>query len=152
MWKFFLFFLSSRFLQIIKPLNKKALEGSAMNFIEVHPKHAKSLKSFVYKGADLSYLYNYALSDLAAYFVNVWTPRWVAPNTITLLGLVFPILTLFVALYYQPMMGTGMPNWVAFFCALSMFIYSTMDNMDGKQARKTGSSSALGLLFDHGAH
>ena len=26
----------------------------------------------------------------------------------------------------------------------------TMDNMDGKQARKTGNASSLGLLFDHG--
>ena len=25
-----------------------------------------------------------------------------------------------------------------------------MDNMDGKQARRMGTSSALGLLFDHG--
>jgi ethanolaminephosphotransferase len=25
-----------------------------------------------------------------------------------------------------------------------------LDNADGKQARKTGSSSPLGLLFDHG--
>jgi len=32
----------------------------------------------------------------------------------------------------------------------AMFIYQTLDNMDGKQARKTGSSSPLGLLFDHG--
>jgi ethanolaminephosphotransferase len=24
-----------------------------------------------------------------------------------------------------------------------------MDNMDGKQARRTGTSSALGMLFDH---
>ena len=115
------------------------------------PKHAKALSKFVYKGADLSLLYKYLLSDLAAYFVNVWTPTWMAPNLITLVGLIFPILTLVVAVCYQPMMGIGMPNWVAFFCALSMFIYSTMDNMDGKQARKTGSSSALGLLFDHGA-
>jgi ethanolaminephosphotransferase len=26
----------------------------------------------------------------------------------------------------------------------------TLDNMDGKQARKIGASSSLGLLFDHG--
>lgn len=26
----------------------------------------------------------------------------------------------------------------------------TLDNLDGKQARRTGSSSPLGLLFDHG--
>ena len=25
-----------------------------------------------------------------------------------------------------------------------------LDNADGKQARKTGSSSVLGMLFDHG--
>lgn len=29
-------------------------------------------------------------------------------------------------------------------------MYSTMDNLDGKQARKTGTSSPLGELFDHG--
>ena len=31
-----------------------------------------------------------------------------------------------------------------------MLVYQTLDNMDGKQARKTKSSSPLGLLFDHG--
>jgi ethanolaminephosphotransferase len=29
-------------------------------------------------------------------------------------------------------------------------MYSTMDNVDGKQARRTGTSSGLGELFDHG--
>jgi ethanolaminephosphotransferase len=29
-------------------------------------------------------------------------------------------------------------------------MYSTMDNIDGKQARRTGTSSGLGELFDHG--
>jgi ethanolaminephosphotransferase len=33
---------------------------------------------------------------------------------------------------------------------VSMLLYQTFDNMDGKQARRTGSTSALGLLFDHG--
>ena len=31
-----------------------------------------------------------------------------------------------------------------------MFAYQTLDNMDGKQARRTGSSSPLGQVFDHG--
>jgi ethanolaminephosphotransferase len=31
-----------------------------------------------------------------------------------------------------------------------MFLYYTFDCMDGKQARRTGSSSPLGQLFDHG--
>lgn len=34
--------------------------------------------------------------------------------------------------------------------AASYLIYRMLDEMDGKQARKTGNSSPLGLLFDHG--
>lgn len=33
---------------------------------------------------------------------------------------------------------------------IGVFVYQTMDNMDGKQARKTKNSSSLGMLFDHG--
>ena len=33
---------------------------------------------------------------------------------------------------------------------MTMFIYQTLDAIDGKQARRTGSSNALGELFDHG--
>lgn len=35
-------------------------------------------------------------------------------------------------------------------CGVSVFVYQTMDAIDGKQARRTGSSSPLGQLFDHG--
>ena len=33
---------------------------------------------------------------------------------------------------------------------MGIFIYQTLDAIDGKQARRTGSSSPLGELFDHG--
>jgi phosphatidylglycerophosphate synthase len=33
---------------------------------------------------------------------------------------------------------------------MGLFIYQTLDAIDGKQARRTGSSNALGELFDHG--
>jgi len=42
------------------------------------------------------------------------------------------------------------PRWIFLFNCVAMLIYQTLDNMDGKQARKTGTGSALGLLFDHG--
>ena len=32
----------------------------------------------------------------------------------------------------------------------SLFVYQTMDAIDGKQARRTGTGSPLGELFDHG--
>jgi ethanolaminephosphotransferase len=37
------------------------------------------------------------------------------------------------------------------FIGVSFIIYHICDNSDGKQARRTGSSSPLGMLFDHGA-
>jgi len=43
-----------------------------------------------------------------------------------------------------------LPRWVFLLAALSLFIYQTLDAVDGKQARKTGSSSPMGQLFDHG--
>eukprot|EP00956_Cyclotella_meneghiniana_P038130 scaffold149152_cov25-Cyclotella_meneghiniana.AAC.1 len=41
------------------------------------------------------------------------------------------------------------PRWIFLFNCAAMLIYQTLDNMDGKQARRTGTGSALGLLFDH---
>lgn len=43
-----------------------------------------------------------------------------------------------------------MPRWATAFNILGIFIYQTLDCIDGKQARKTGSSGPLGELFDHG--
>ncbi len=37
-----------------------------------------------------------------------------------------------------------------FLNGFAMIFYQTLDNMDGKQARRTGTSSPLGMLFDHG--
>ncbi|KTG41328.1 hypothetical protein cypCar_00007470 [Cyprinus carpio] len=42
------------------------------------------------------------------------------------------------------------PGWAFFLSALGLFIYQSLDAIDGKQARRTNSSSALGELFDHG--
>eukprot|EP00128_Syssomonas_multiformis_P002933 Colp12_sorted_trinity150504_noHs@1221 len=35
-------------------------------------------------------------------------------------------------------------------CAIGIFVYQSLDAIDGKQARRTGSGSPLGELFDHG--
>jgi ethanolaminephosphotransferase len=40
--------------------------------------------------------------------------------------------------------------WWCFLESASYLTYRILDEMDGKQARKTGNSSPLGLLFDHG--
>lgn len=40
--------------------------------------------------------------------------------------------------------------WWCYLEAVGYLMARILDEMDGKQARKTGNSSPLGLLFDHG--
>eukprot|EP00438_Fugacium_kawagutii_P000898 Skav225784 [mRNA] locus=scaffold2147:24333:29292:+ [translate_table: standard] len=47
-------------------------------------------------------------------------------------------------------METPPPRWLMLLTTFSLFIYQTLDALDGKQARRTGTSSPLGQLFDHG--
>ena len=42
------------------------------------------------------------------------------------------------------------PSWSLHLNGFGLFVYQTLDAVDGKQARRTGSSSPLGELFDHG--
>lgn len=77
-------------------------------------------------------------------------PSWLAPNVITLIGIMAIYINILCILIYIPdLVGPG-PSWLYYSFAAGLFFYQTMDNIDGKQARKTGSSSPLGELFDHG--
>jgi ethanolaminephosphotransferase len=110
----------------------------------------ENLLKYKYKGGDQSYLYSYVLSPWAQFCVDL-TPTWVAPNLITFVGLCLPITSLILTLLYNPTLeAETQPAWLSIFTGCGIFIYQTLDNMDGKQARKTGSSSPLGMLFDHG--
>jgi ethanolaminephosphotransferase len=51
---------------------------------------------------------------------------------------------------WLPDLGTEGPSWIYFSFAAGLWLYSTFDNVDGRQARRTGTSSPLGELFDHG--
>jgi ethanolaminephosphotransferase len=69
---------------------------------------------------------------------------------VTLLGFFFIITNVaFVTIFVPDLLGPG-PTWVYYSFALGIWMYSTFDNIDGKQARRTGTSSGLGELFDHG--
>lgn len=77
-------------------------------------------------------------------------PRWLAPNLVTLLGF-FPLVVSYsLGAVVAPSFETPPPRWLMLFSTLALFVYQTMDALDGKQARRTGSSSPLGQLFDHG--
>jgi len=77
-------------------------------------------------------------------------PEWVAPNLLTFIGWLFIVASYSVMLIYDYTFKKDIPSWTFLFAAACMFIYSTLDAIDGKQARRTKSSSPLGQLFDHG--
>lgn len=77
-------------------------------------------------------------------------PLWLAPNCMTLAGLLTVILTSILFIIYSPDAKQDLPWWLPILGATSLFIYQTLDACDGKQARRTQSSSQLGELFDHG--
>jgi len=77
-------------------------------------------------------------------------PTWLAPNLVTLLGFV-PMMLCYVLMWLaSPTLEDPAPRWLAILTSLAVFFYQTMDAVDGKQARRTGSSTPLGQLFDHG--
>lgn len=77
-------------------------------------------------------------------------PLWLAPNLITILGLIVNIVTTLILVYYSPDARIEAPRWACFLCAFGLFVYQSLDAIDGKQARRTGTSTPLGELFDHG--
>lgn len=73
-----------------------------------------------------------------------------APNLITLIGLVVSMCGALQYLFYDTSLTQSMPNCMYYTSAFCAFAYQTLDAIDGKQARRTGQSSPLGQLFDHG--
>ncbi|XP_020254640.1 choline/ethanolaminephosphotransferase 2-like [Asparagus officinalis] len=73
-----------------------------------------------------------------------------SPNMITLMGFIFLVISAFLGYIYSPHLDTAPPRWVHLAHGLLLFLYQTFDAVDGKQARRTSSSSPLGELFDHG--
>ena len=111
----------------------------------------KAICGYKYVGGDQSLLYGHVLSPLAAALVES-LPKNVAPNLITFAGLLFPIFASVATLVVNPSLMTTGPRdaWLHLLTGVNLFVYQTLDNMDGKQARRTSTSSAHGMLFDHG--
>ncbi|CAE8734391.1 unnamed protein product, partial [Polarella glacialis] len=110
----------------------------------------QNLPKYHYSGSDNSYLYRLVCSPLAEMLVQS-TPQWVAPNLITCLGLLCNIFGHLLVMVYSPDLKSSCPPWVWMVLGISTLVSQTLDNMDGKQARRTGTSSPLGLMLDHGA-
>ena len=77
-------------------------------------------------------------------------PLWVAPNLITFVGLLFLMFTGILLIYADPIFSADDVRFPFALFAIGLFVYSCLDAVDGKQARRTNSATPLGELFDHG--
>lgn len=107
----------------------------------------KGLDNYKYASEDRSLASKYVLKPFYTRIINV-IPKGIAPNLITLSGLGFSIISVIRAWYYN-YTGKEASRWDYFLYAFELFMYQTLDALDGLQARRTGTSSPLGELFDH---
>jgi ethanolaminephosphotransferase len=91
-------------------------------------------------------VYKYLLSPLSEFLVQM-IPMYVAPNTITFAGHICIVILYFMSVGYC--VDCEYPTWLVFTAGFLYFMWLILDNIDGKQARRTKSSSPLGLMFDH---
>lgn len=76
-------------------------------------------------------------------------PDTIAPNTLTVAGSLATLLPTLVQLYLAPTLAEPQPWWACIAALIGVFLFQTLDALDGKQARRTRTSSPLGSWLDH---
>ena len=109
----------------------------------------ENAKKYKYNGTDSSICAKLFLRRYWDYLINFF-PITMAPNMITLIGFGVEVFSFIVSFFMSDMLRKPVPWWVCFLNGISVHVYQTLDNLDGRQARRTGNSSPLGQFFDHG--
>jgi ethanolaminephosphotransferase len=120
--------------------------------------HLHGFENYKYNCKDTSPLSKYVMHPFWNKVILL-CPRWIAPNLLTFVGFLFTVATLVLLSIYDyefyanandyPSVAP-LPKWVFMTVSIFMFLAYTLDGIDGKQARRTGTSGPLGELFDHG--
>ena len=110
----------------------------------------ENMKRFKYSYTDESLLYNKVMSPCLNKVVNYF-PRWLAPNLITLFSLCCNILAATISYNDGGFdFSFKLRGSTCFVIGVFQLLYQLLDNLDGKQARRTGNSTPFGMLMDHG--
>jgi len=125
-----------------------------MGFAYITPEQLEGFDGYKYSSKDTSPLSNYVMHPFWNATVKLF-PRWIAPNLLTLTGFLFLVSQTLLFSHHDPLflkggMNDQIESWIWFYGAFAHFMAHTLDGIDGKQARRTGSSGPLGELFDHG--
>jgi len=115
----------------------------------IQPKFHENVRNFKYKGQDNSIYYKYFVSPLCEKIV-LFFPLWLSPNIITLTGLVCNIIAFLICYSFNGFAGgEEIPGFWIHIIGILHVTYYYIDNLDGKQARRTANSTPLGTIMDH---
>ena len=116
----------------------------------IEDQYIQNLKKYKYEGKDNSIYYKYIISPICDKITS-YLPKWLLPNTITVMGWFLNFLSVILTIYYGGWKGNDyLPSWVCYLGSVNYSLYIYLDAIDGKQARRLKASSPLGVLFDHG--
>jgi len=119
----------------IRPLSKSTLDN---------------LNQYQYKYRNDSILYGYCMSPFLNRIV-VFLPKTLAPNLITLCSLLCNLIAFLFSISDGGFdFSQSLKCSTCYIIGFTQLFYSLLDNIDGKQARRTGSSTPFGMLMDHG--
>ena len=90
---------------------------------------------FQYKGGTDSLTYRHLWSPFAEKLLHL-TPSHMAPNAITFAGFLL-LLTTHILFVWDRAEATPVASWKLVLMFTSIMVYQQLDNLDGKQARKT---------------
>ena len=73
-------------------------------------------------------------------------PEWLAPNLMTFVGWLLTLQIFLMMSYWDPFLNihggedtvSEIPRWAWMYFAVAHFVSHTLDGVDGKQARRTG--------------
>lgn len=78
-----------------------------------------------------------------------YIPESIAPCVLTCSGLAINIACCLILVHFSPDARTEAPWWAFLLCAIGLFLYQTLDAMDGKQALKV-QNTQIEEVYDHG--
>jgi hypothetical protein len=110
------------------------VDSQTVKMVYVRQQDLPNLKEYKYSAVDRSLLSKYVLKPFYTNVVIKMFPMWMAPNLITLSGLMFVVANFFTLLWYNPTLDQNCPPWVYYSWAAGLFIYQTFDAVDGTQA------------------
>ena len=89
-----------------------------------------NLKNYKYQSGEYS-LFDHWFTPFWNFCVTL-LPMWLAPNLVTLLGLIFMTSSTMTYIFLDTTMSKDLNPWLYAYSALVMFIYQTLDAIDGK--------------------